>query len=138
MNKKILVDMSATLIHHGHIRLLKEASKRGDVIVALTSDEEIIKHKGYEPELQYEHRKEILKSIKYVKEVIKSPWHINNEFLKKSGAEYLLHGSDNSNDIDKDKLIIIKRTEGISSSLIRTRVTRTILSKAGLETDLKL
>tara|TARA_B100001029_G_scaffold14224_1_gene9552 strand:- start:629 stop:1045 length:417 start_codon:yes stop_codon:yes gene_type:complete len=138
MNKKILVDMSATLIHHGHIRLLKEASKRGDVIVALTSDEEIIKHKGYEPELQYEHRKEILESIKYVKEVIKSPWHINNEFLKKSGAEYLLHGSDNSNDIDKDKLIIIKRTEGISSSLIRTRVTRTILSKAGLETDLKL
>ena len=130
--------MSATLIHHGHIRLLKEASKRGDVIVALTSDEEIIKHKGYEPELQYEHRKEILESIKYVKEVIKSPWHINNEFLKKSGAEYLLHGSDNSNDIDKDKLIIIKRTEGISSSLIRTRVTRTILSKAGLETDLKL
>tara|TARA_Y100001968_G_scaffold7480_1_gene6374 strand:+ start:2250 stop:2666 length:417 start_codon:yes stop_codon:yes gene_type:complete len=138
MNKKILVDMSATLIHHGHIRLLKEASKRGDVIVALTSDEEIRKHKGYEPELQYEHRKEILESIKYVKEVIKSPWHINNEFLKKSGAEYLLHGSDNSNDIDKDKLIIIKRTEGISSSLIRTRVTRTILSKAGLETDLKL
>ena len=24
-NKKILVDMSATLIHHGHIRLLKKA-----------------------------------------------------------------------------------------------------------------
>ena len=25
--KKILVDMSATLIHHGHIRLLKKANK---------------------------------------------------------------------------------------------------------------
>tara|TARA_B100000579_G_C22560256_1_gene724040 strand:+ start:13 stop:429 length:417 start_codon:yes stop_codon:yes gene_type:complete len=136
MNKTILVDMSATIIHHGHIRLLKEASKRGEVIVALTSDEEIIKHKGYQPELSYEFRKEILESIKYVQKVIKSPWHINNEFLIKSGAEYLLHGSDNSNTIDKDKLIIIKRTEGISSSLIRTRVTRTILSKAGLETDL--
>ena len=137
MNKCILVDMSATLIHHGHIRLLKEASKQGQVIVALTSDEEIIKHKGYVPELSYEFRKEILESIKYVKKVIKSPWHINNEFLKKSGAEYLLHGSDNSNDIEKDKLIILKRTEGISSSLIRSRVTRTILSKAGLETDLR-
>tara|TARA_Y100001968_G_scaffold139416_1_gene127511 strand:- start:816 stop:1232 length:417 start_codon:yes stop_codon:yes gene_type:complete len=135
MNKSILVDMSATLIHHGHIRLLKEASQRGEVIVALTSDEEIIKHKGYKPELSYEFRKEILESIKYVKKVIKSPWLINNEFLEKSGADYLLHGADNSNDIDEDKLIILKRTEGISSSLIRTRVTRTILSKAGLETD---
>ena len=138
MKKKILVDMSATLIHHGHIRLLKEANKRGEVIIALTSDEEIIKHKGYEPELSYEFRKEILESIKYVNKVIKSPWHLNNNFLRKSGADYLLHGSDNSNDIDESKLIILKRTEGISSSLIRTRVTRTILTKAGLETDLSL
>ncbi len=138
MKKIILVDMSATLIHHGHIRLLKEANKRGEVIVALTSDEEIIKHKGYEPELSYEFRKEILESIKYVEEVIKSPWHLNNDFLIKSGADYLLHGSDNSNNIDESKLIILKRTEGISSSLLRTRVTRTILTKAGLETDLSL
>ena len=138
MKKKILVDMSATLIHHGHIRLLKEANKRGEVIVALTSDEEIIKHKGYEPELSYEFRKEILESIIYVNDVIKSPWHLNNDFLRKSGADYLLHGSDNSNDIDESKLIILKRTEGISSSLLRTRVTRTILTKAGLETDLSL
>jgi len=138
MKKKILVDMSATLIHHGHIRLLKEANKRGEVIVALTSDEEIIKHKGYEPELSYEFRKEILESIIYVNDVIKSPWHLNNDFLRKSGADYLLHGSDNSNDIDKSKLIILKRTEGISSSLLRTRVTRTILTKAGLDTDLSL
>ena len=138
MKKCILVDMSATLIHHGHIRLLKEASQRGEVIVALTSDEEILKHKGYEPEISYEFRKEILESIKYVKKVIKSPWHIDNDFLKQSGAHYLLHGSDNSNDIEKEKLIILKRTQGISSSLIRTRVTRTILSKAGLETDLTL
>ena len=136
MNESILVDMSATIIHHGHIRLLKKARKIGEVIVALTSDEEIRKHKGYQPELAYEFRKEILESIKYVNKVIKSPWHINNNFLEKSGAKYLLHGSDNSNDIHEDKLIIINRTEGISSSLIRTRVTRTILSKAGLPTDL--
>ena len=138
MKKKILVDMSATLIHHGHIRLLKEANKRGEVIVALTSDEEIIKHKGYQPELSYEFRKEILESIKYVNEVIKSPWHLNNDFLTKSGADYLLHGSDNSNNIDESKLIILKRTKGISSSLLRSRVIRTILRKAGLETDLSI
>ena len=37
--------MSATLIHHGHIRLLKKASKFGKVIVALTTDKEIKKVK---------------------------------------------------------------------------------------------
>ena len=43
--KNILVDMSATIIHHGHIRLLKKASKYGKVVVALTTDEEIKKSK---------------------------------------------------------------------------------------------
>ena len=32
-NKNIMVDMSATIIHHGHIRLLKKASKFGRVYV---------------------------------------------------------------------------------------------------------
>ena len=62
--KKILVDMSATLIHHGHIRLLKKASKLGIVIVALTRDSEIKKYKNYSPELNFNQRKEILESIK--------------------------------------------------------------------------
>tara|TARA_B100001964_G_C13892699_1_gene447945 strand:+ start:170 stop:328 length:159 start_codon:yes stop_codon:yes gene_type:complete len=44
--KIIMVDMSATIIHHGHIRILKYANKRGRVIVALTSDEEIKKIKN--------------------------------------------------------------------------------------------
>ena len=42
MRKRILVDMSATIIHHGHIRLLKKASKFGDVYVALTTDKEFL------------------------------------------------------------------------------------------------
>ena len=37
--------MSATLIHHGHIRLLKKASEYGSVIVGLTTDDEIISKK---------------------------------------------------------------------------------------------
>ena len=39
--KRVMVDLSATLIHHGHIRLLKKASKFGRVIIALTRDKEI-------------------------------------------------------------------------------------------------
>ena len=72
INKKklILVDMSATLIHHGHIRLIKNASELGEVVIALTSDEEIKKNKGYTPELNFEERKEVLLAISFVKDVI--------------------------------------------------------------------
>ena len=57
--KKIMVNMSATIIHHGHIRLLKKAAKYGEVVVALTSDEEIIKSKGYRPEMNFSQRKKL-------------------------------------------------------------------------------
>ena len=62
LKKRIMVDMSATIIHHGHIRLLKKAAKYGDVVVGLTTDDEIISKKGYQPELSFKHRKEIYKS----------------------------------------------------------------------------
>ena len=128
MKKNVLVDLSASIIHHGHIRILKKASNIGNVIVALTSDDEIRKKKGYKPELSYENRKEIIKSIKYVKKVIKSKWLIDENFLKKYKISYLVHGSDNSNKIKKEKLIIFPRTKGISSSLIR-RKSRKILEQ---------
>jgi len=72
--------MSFTIPHHGHIRLIKKANKLGNVIVALTSDSEIKKKKGYKPELDFSQRKEI-ESNKYVTKVIKSPWLINDKFI---------------------------------------------------------
>ena len=125
-NKRILVDMSATLIHHGHIRLLKKASNYGNVIVALTTDDEIYKKKGYFPELEFEFRREILLSIKYVNEVIPSPWLINEEFMNANKIDLLIHGNDNSNPISNEKLIIFDRTKNISSSILRERVLNVI------------
>ena len=116
-----MVDMSATIIHHGHIRLLKKAFEYGDIIVGLTTDEEILKVKGYYPELDYESRKEILESIKYVKEVVPTSWKIDNKTLKKFEIDFLIHGDDNSNDISTEKRIIFPRTEGVCSSDIRKK-----------------
>jgi len=119
-----MVDMSATLIHYGHIRLLKKASEFGMVIVGLTTDDEIISKKGYQPELDFEHRKETLESIKYVDEVVPVPWLLDESILKKYNIDFLVHGSDNSNLISKDKLKIFPRTEGVSSSDIRQNAMR--------------
>jgi 2-aminoethylphosphonate-pyruvate transaminase len=126
--KRVMVDMSATLIHHGHIRLLRKASKYGLVIVGLTIDEEIQSKKGYKPELTYDERKEILESIKYVSEVVPTPWLLDQEVLDKYEIDLLIHGHDNSNLIDKNKLKIFPRTEGVSSFEIRQRAQKAITS----------
>ncbi len=120
--KRIMVDMSATILHHGHVRLLAKASEYGQVVVALTSDSEIEMKKGYTPEIAFEERREILESIKYVDEVISSPWLIDEEFLDLHNIDYLVHGHDNSNPVAKEKLIIFPRTEGVSSTKIRSAV----------------
>ena len=119
--KRIMVDMSATLIHHGHIRLLKAASELGLVVVALTTDDEIRKKKGDSPELNFSHRKEILEAIRYVDEVVPCNWMLTDDFLEVHNIDYLVHGDDNSNEIAKEKLILFPRTAGISSELIRDK-----------------
>lgn len=119
MAKRLLVDMSITVLHHGHIRLLKKASELGSVIVALTTDNEIMKNKGFLPHLNYEYRKEILLSIRYVDEVVKSNWLIDEMFLDRHKIDFLVHGDDNSNPIPPNRLIIFPRTPEISSSKYR-------------------
>ncbi len=129
MTKRIMVDMSATLIHYGHIRLLKKASEHGKVIVGLTTDEEILSKKGYQVELEFTHRKEILEAIKYVDEVVGTPWQITEDTLDEFNIDFLVHGDDNSNDINQDRLLILPRTQGVSSTEIRGNAQRSITQK---------
>lgn len=127
--KRIMVDLSATLIHHGHIRILKRAKEHGHVVVALTTDEEILRKKGYEPELGFDERREILEAVKFVDEVVPSPWLIDESFLDKHKIDLLVHGHDNSNPISPGRLLVFPRTEGISSSLLRGKVLRAVAER---------
>jgi len=120
-NKKILVDMTCSLIHHGHVRILKKAYNYGKVIVALTKDEEVLKYKKFRSPLNFNQRKEILESIRYVSKVIPSNYFISQKFLVKNKIDYLVHGSDNKNNIDRKYLKIFKRTKKISSSKLRKK-----------------
>ena len=118
--------MSCTLIHHGHIRLIKKARKYGKVFIALTSDKEIKNKKKIFPELNYSNRKEIISSIKHVSGVIKSKFYITNNFLKKNKFDLLIHGSDNKNPVDKKYVKIFERTKNISSTIIRRRAVKNL------------
>jgi 2-aminoethylphosphonate-pyruvate transaminase len=124
--------MSATLVHFGHVRLLKKAKtflsdKEIEVVVGLTSDEEIVLTKMYNPELSFEERKELLEAIEYVDEVVATPWQITQEVLDLYDIDILVHGSDNSNEIENIK--VFPRTEGVSSEELRERALSSIVEK---------
>ena len=118
-NLKVLVDMSATLIHNGHIEILRKANKFGDIYIALTTDNEILKKKGYLPELNFKQRSNVLRAIRFVKNIIPSKWNIDDKFIKKNKIDILVHGNDNSNTALKVKKKIFKRTPNIRSSKLR-------------------
>ena len=67
--KTILISGAFNPLHFGHLLLLKDASKYGKVIVALNSDEWVLKNKGHLL-FNFETRKSILEECKYVHKVI--------------------------------------------------------------------
>ena len=67
--KTILVSGAFNPLHFGHLLLLKDASNYGKVIVALNSDEWVMKNKGHLL-FDFETRKTLLEECEYVSEVI--------------------------------------------------------------------
>jgi len=91
--KKVYVGMSADLIHPGHLNIIKEASKYGEVIVGVLTDKAIASYKRL-PFLSFDQRKEIVESLKGVSKVIAQEtldYVPNLELIK---PDYIVHGDD--------------------------------------------
>jgi len=125
--KNVLLDMSCALLHHGHIRLIKKASEFGNVVISLTTDEDLIKYKKIKPELNFKQRKEILQGLKYVSKVISGRYILDQKFLNKNKIDILVQGSDYKKRYFKNKVITFPRTINISSSKIRKLASKNIL-----------
>jgi glycerol-3-phosphate cytidylyltransferase len=132
---RVMVDMSVTLLHHGHIRLLRKAAKYGEVVVGLSTDKDIEKYKGHTPLLTWEFRKEILESIRYVSAVVEVPYIITEAVLDEHGVQFLIHGDDNFNTISEDRLIILPRTPAISSSMLLAYNRRIKIKQQATDSD---
>jgi len=68
-NDIILVSGGFDPIHSGHINLIEEASRYGEVVVLLNSDDWLVQKKGKEF-LPYNERKKIMNALKNVIDVI--------------------------------------------------------------------
>jgi len=66
--KKILIAGTFDLVHPGHIFLIQEAAKLGDVYVIIATDKNRKLYSGVSPIVPQEQRLEVIKNIKNVKE----------------------------------------------------------------------
>jgi len=135
--KKVYVGMSADLVHPGHINILQEAAKLGNVTVGLLTDTAIASYKRL-PYLPYGQRKAVIESIKGVLTVVPQETLAYTSNLKKIKPDYVVHGDDWKTGVQKKtrqdvidclkewggELIEIPYTPGISSTQLIERVKK--------------
>ncbi len=93
MAKKVYVAMSADIIHPGHLNIIKEASKLGDVTVGVLTDAAIASYKRL-PYMNYEQRAAVVAQLKGVKEVIPQEQLDYIPNLLKLKPDFVVHGTD--------------------------------------------
>lgn len=127
--KIVYVGMCADLIHHGHINIIRKASKLGKVVVGLLTDEAIVSYKRA-PLLNFGQRKLIIENIKGVFKVIPQNTLDYVDNLIKIKPDYVVHGDDWKTGVQREtrkrvidalkkwkgKLVEPEYTVGISSA----------------------
>ena len=69
--KKVYTGGTFDLFHRGHVNFLRQCREIGNyVVVSLNTDDFIERYKGKPPIMNYDERKEVLLSCRYVDEVI--------------------------------------------------------------------
>ena len=85
--------MSADIIHPGHLNIIEEASKLGDVTVGVLTDAAIASYKRL-PYMNYEQRAAVVRALKGVAEVIPQEQLDYIPNLLKLKPDYVVHGTD--------------------------------------------
>lgn len=119
--KRVITYGTYDVLHYGHINLLKRAKALGDyLIVALSSDEfNAIKNK--KSFYNYEQRKKILESLRYVDLVIpEHNWEQKISDIQKYQADIFVMGDDWEGKFDFLKeyceIIYLPRTPNVCST----------------------
>lgn len=93
MSKKVYIAMSADILHIGHIRIIEEAAKHGQVTAGVLTDKAIASYKRL-PTLDYKTRSTTVNSLKGVESVIPQNTLDYTENLLLIKPDYVVHGDD--------------------------------------------
>ncbi|MFA6408212.1 MAG: phosphoenolpyruvate mutase [Candidatus Paceibacterota bacterium] len=145
-HKTVYIAMSADLVHPGHLNIIKEGTKLGEVVIGLLTDEAIASYKRL-PYMSFEQRKAVIESIRGVSRVIPQKTLDYRPNLKKLKPDFVVHGNDWRSGTQHDtreqvidalkkwggKLIEPEYTSGISSTALNLA-----LKEVGTTPDIRL
>lgn len=118
------------MFHIGHLNILRRAKERCDyLIVGVSTDTVVESYKHKTPIIPFEERIEIVRSIKYVDQVVPQKSMNKMDAWKDLHFDVLFHGADwqNSKMYDaivkelrevKVDVVFLPHTEGISSTML--------------------
>ena len=146
MNKKVYVGMSADLLHPGHINIINEAAKLGDLTVGVLTDTAIASYKRV-PFMTFEQRKKVVENIKGVAKVVPQETLDYRDNLNDLKPDIVVHGDDWKEGVqfktrqqvidtlDKwgGELVELSYTQGISSTQLNNA-----LAEIGTTVDVRM
>ncbi len=89
--KTVYTCFSTDVIHEGHLNLIKEAKKYGNVIVGVLSDEAMIRYNRF-PTISFEERFALIKNIEGIKKVIEQKDIMYDRVIEELHPDYVIHG----------------------------------------------
>ena len=125
--KKVITYGTYDMFHIGHLNLLKRAKALGDYLIVAVSSDEFNAIKGKKTIIPFDQRAEIVRSIKYVDEVIKEDnWEQKVNDIKEHDINVFVMGNDWKGKFDFLKkycdVIYLPRTKNISTTLLKTDI----------------
>lgn len=138
MDKKCIIGYTTgvfDMFHVGHLNILRRAKELCDfLIVGVTTDELCYKRKNKYPIVNQEDRVRIVSAVKYVDKVVLQEDMDKLKAVKEVCADIVFVGSDWKDtptwvQYEKDfasvgcKVIYLDHTDGISSTILREKIT---------------
>ena len=123
------------ILHRGHLNILTQAAALGELTVGIMSDQGVEETKGSRPILTLEERDAQIRSLPFVDDVIHYTDVDQRENYAQVRPDIIVQGDDWLFSADRTaavqylrdhgiRLVLLPRTEGISTTEIRKRVAR--------------
>ena len=127
--KTVYIAMSADIIHSGHLNIIREGAKLGDVIIGVLTDEAVATYKRL-PLLDYDTRASLLGSIKGVVRTVPQETLSYADNIRALRPDYVVHGDDGASGVQSNvrrevidllkeyggQLVEIPYTKGVSTA----------------------
>lgn len=125
--KRILTYGTFDVLHYGHINLLKRAKALGDYLIVGLSTDLFNNKKNKISYYNYDEKKKILESCRYVDLVIEeNSWEQKIRDVQELKIDIFVMGDDWNGKFDFLKeycdVIYLPRTKGVSSTMTRTHL----------------